>query len=131
MAIDRIVVRTNAFNDTRKSCRLYMLGFVVGLIPAVNGNFQQLVTWVQQKVGTVGSANVTITGSETVSGKLTANSGLDVVGNTNLTGTTAVVGNQSVSGTSNLTVLNVSAVANVNGLTAPCASGGGTTSTAA
>ncbi len=84
----------------------------------VNGNFQQLVTWVQQKVGTVGSANVTITGSETVCGKLTANSGLDVVGNTNFNGTTAVVGNQSVSGTSNLTVLNVSAVANVNGLTA-------------
>jgi guanyl-specific ribonuclease Sa len=31
----------------------------------VNGNFQQLVTWVQQKVGAVGSANVTTTGSLT------------------------------------------------------------------
>jgi len=32
---------------------------------SVNGNLQQLVTWMQQKVGTVGSANVTVTGTLT------------------------------------------------------------------
>jgi len=36
----------------------------------VNDNTQQLITWLQQKVGTVGSANVTTTGSIT-SGSLT------------------------------------------------------------
>jgi len=40
---------------------------------SVNGNLQQLVTWMQQKVGTVGSANVTITGTLTA-GTVTATS---------------------------------------------------------
>lgn len=33
------------------------------LASEVNGNFQQLVTWVQQKVGTVGTADLTTTGN--------------------------------------------------------------------
>ncbi len=33
------------------------------LASEVNGNFQQLVTWVQQKVGTVGTADLTTTGT--------------------------------------------------------------------
>ncbi len=37
----------------------------------VNANFGQLVTWVQQKVGTVGSADVTMTGALNLGGALT------------------------------------------------------------
>ncbi len=37
----------------------------------VNGNFAQIVSWVNQKVGTVGSANVAITGTLNVTGTTT------------------------------------------------------------
>src|SRR4051812_30047418 len=36
----------------------------------VNGNFQQLVTWVQQKVGTVGTNSVDVGGNATITGSL-------------------------------------------------------------
>ncbi len=51
----------------------------------VNGNFQQLVTWVQQKVGTVGSPNVTTTGS--VSGASVTSTGTVTAGAVTTAGT--------------------------------------------
>lgn len=44
----------------------------------VNGNFSQLQTWLEQKVGTAGSAAVTITGTATLNGATVINNTLRV-----------------------------------------------------
>ncbi len=46
----------------------------------LNANTLQLVTWLQQKVGTVGNANVAVAGTLNVAGALNANSALNVTG---------------------------------------------------
>ncbi len=46
----------------------------------VNGNFSQLRTWLEQKVGTVGSANVAITGTSTFAGAAAFQNGASVDG---------------------------------------------------
>lgn len=66
----------------------------------MNGNLQQLVTWVQQKVGTVGSANITTSGSLsagsiTTTGAVTAGS-ISTSGDITATGT-ATLGRVTVS----------------------------------
>lgn len=54
----------------------------------VNGNFQQLVTWVQQKVGPVGSGNIT-TGTVTATGNVATST--DVVAGGRLVGARAAI----------------------------------------
>jgi hypothetical protein len=51
----------------------------------VNGNFNQLRTWLEQKVGAAGSANVSVTGTLNVTGTTT-------LAATNITGNTVVAG---------------------------------------
>ena len=46
----------------------------------VNDNFKTLATWMKQKVGTVGSPDVTVTGAANVTGLMSAKGGLDVTG---------------------------------------------------
>ena len=57
----------------------------------VNGNFQQLRTWLEQKVGPVGTDNITTSGTIVSAGAITAPS-LSV-------GTAAVSGNSTIGGT--------------------------------
>jgi hypothetical protein len=74
----------------------------------VNGNFTQLKTWLEQKVGAVGSPNVAITGTTTLaSANVTGNAALGpttisgattITGATNITGATGITGNLTVSG---------------------------------
>ena len=66
----------------------------------VNGNFNQLKTWLEQKVGPVGTPNVTITGTTNLAGA-TVN-GTTALGATTITGTTSVTGATTITG--NLTV---------------------------
>lgn len=79
------------------------------LASEMNGNFAQIVTWVQQKVGTVGTAAITassLTTTGTVSAGGVTATGLTVNGNTTVNGSTTlngaanVTGNLSVGGTS-------------------------------
>lgn len=61
----------------------------------VNGNLQQLVDWVQQKVGTVGTANVAITGTLNVTGTTTlgtTTAGATTTGNLTTNGTATMTG---------------------------------------
>jgi hypothetical protein len=62
----------------------------------VNGNFQQLVTWLTQKVGTQGSANVTVTGTTSLQG--TTATSLTVSGNQIVNGTSSLNGATTVGG---------------------------------
>lgn len=68
----------------------------------VNGNFTQLKTWLEQKVGAVGSPNVAITGTTTLaSATVNGNASLGpttISGATNITGATGITGNLTVSG---------------------------------
>ncbi len=57
------------------------------LAQQVNGNFQQLATWVQQKVGPLGSSNVVVNGSLTVSTPDGGPGTVNLVGNPSITGT--------------------------------------------
>lgn len=50
------------------------------LATEVNGNFNQLRTWLEQKVGTVNSANVAITGTSTFAGPAAFQGGASVGG---------------------------------------------------
>lgn len=82
------------------------------LASEVNGNFQQLRTWLEQKVGTVGSAAITTSGavnasSATLSGAVNANSaavsgavtaGSLTTGGALNVGTAAVSGNATIAG---------------------------------
>ncbi|MBL8933815.1 MAG: hypothetical protein JNM69_04630 [Archangium sp.] len=74
----------------------------------VNGNFAQLKTWLEQKVGAVGSPNVAITGTTTLAsatvngnaalGPTTISGTTSITGATNITGATGITGNLTVSG---------------------------------
>lgn len=68
----------------------------------VNGNFTQLKTWLEQKVGAVGSPNVAITGTTTLaSATVNGNVALGpttITGATSISGATGITGNLTVSG---------------------------------
>jgi hypothetical protein len=57
----------------------------------VNANFQQLVTWIQQKVGTVGSPNVSVTGTTTLGSTLSVAGATTLGSTTTLNGATAAM----------------------------------------
>jgi hypothetical protein len=68
----------------------------------VNGNFALLKTWLEQKVGTVGSSNVAITGTATLASATVNGSAAlgptTITGATSITGATGITGNLTVSG---------------------------------
>lgn len=69
----------------------------------VNQNFSALLGFVQQKVGAVGSANLTVTGASALQGGLTVTGGT-----TSITGVTTVTGATTVNGTLQATSLKTS-----------------------
>ena len=65
------------------------------LASEVNGNFNQLKTWLEQKVGPVGTAAVTVTGQTTLANTT-------IVGTTHLTGPTTINGQTTITGSVSL-----------------------------
>jgi hypothetical protein len=63
----------------------------------VNGNFGQLVTWIQGKVGTVGVNGISAS-SIAATGSITAGGGLGTSGNLSVSGNTTITGNLTVQG---------------------------------
>lgn len=64
----------------------------------VNGNFQAVYNWINQKVGTPGTNNVSIGGTATVSGVTTLQSNASVAGNLSVTGASTFGNNVTISG---------------------------------
>jgi hypothetical protein len=62
----------------------------------INGNFATLVNWVEKKVGTVGSPDVTVTGAAKVTGLMSAEGGLVVTGAQKVSSNLTVNGAASV-----------------------------------
>lgn len=62
------------------------------LAQQVNGNFQQLATWVQQKVGPFGTSNVVVNGSLTVSSPDGGAGTVNLIGNPSFSGSPTVSG---------------------------------------
>jgi transposase-like protein len=65
------------------------------LAQQVNGNFQQLATWVQQKVGPLGSNNVVVNGSLTVSSPDGGAGTVNLIGNPSFSGSPTVSGSMN------------------------------------
>ena len=88
----------------------------------VNGNTQQVVNWLTQKTGPVGSPNVAVTGTLAVSGTLTATGatslqGVTATGVSAGTGTFSTANISTVSATAvNTTTLNVGGAASFGGV---------------
>lgn len=72
------------------------------LASELNGNFNQLVTWVQQKVGTVGTAGITTTSinASSISTNSVSTNSLTASGGANISGSVTIGGNLTVQGTS-------------------------------
>mgnify|MGYP006928178071 CR=1 FL=1 len=68
----------------------------------INGNFQTLVNWMQEKVGPVGNKNVTVAGTATVAGQVYANGGLAVKGSETVSGKLSAQGGLDVTGSQNV-----------------------------
>ncbi len=66
----------------------------------VNGNFTQLRTWIEQKVGTVGSASVAVTGPATFQGSATFSGGLNAntISTSSVSATGVSAGSVAISG---------------------------------
>lgn len=105
-----VVVSWSAEAVSQLACdaRLYCFGAGTPAVASeVNSNFAEVTSWIEQKVGTVGTNDVAIGGTATVSGSTTLSGSLGVTGATTASGPVSVPTSNLSFGTSTRQMVNL------------------------